>query len=74
MPLNDVGIFFDLDLLLVMIGHRLGEVCFIQKQADFITALAVWRSGQSHHKFDHVPCGVLKTLNGKNIVTFQLSG
>jgi hypothetical protein len=73
MALNDTGIPLDFDFpaLLAVKGGLIAVLC--EKQPHFITGAAVG-AGALNGKLDHPAGVVLKTLHGKNVVSFQLTG
>ena len=73
MSLNHTGIPLDFDfpMLLALQGSLIPVLG--QKQPHFITGTAVG-TGTQDRKLNHPAGVVLKTLHGKNVVSFQLTG
>jgi hypothetical protein len=73
MALDHTGIPLDFDFpaLLTQESGLIPVLC--EKQPHFITGAAV-RTGTLNGKLDHPAGVILKTLYGKNVVPFQLTG
>ena len=74
MPLDNVGIPLNFDLLAVLGVQGLPVAVLGEKQANLIAGVAVGGMGLTNRKLDHPAGTVLKTLHSQNVVSFQLAG
>ena len=73
MALNHAGVPFDFDFP-ALLDQESGLIPVLRKkQPHFITGAAVG-TGTQDGKLDHPTGVILKTLHGKNVVSFQLTG
>ena len=73
MSLDDTGVTLDFDFP-ALLAQEGGLIAVLRKkQPHFITGTAVG-AGTQDRKLNHPAGVILKTLHGKNVVSFQLTG
>ena len=74
MSLNHTSVTLDLDLP-ALLALQSGLIPVLgQKQPHFLSGAAVSCAGTQDGKLNHPAGVILKTLHGKNVVSFQLAG
>ena len=74
MPLDNVGIPLDFDLLATLGVQGLPVAVLGEKQAHLVAGAAVRGAGLADRKLHHPAGAVLKSLHSQNVMSFQLAG